>query len=332
MVYIDDKEKYLTKFVCLDYRLPQQVNPETGENVPSQVPTPGKQFRPLYDIPFMFEARECLRKKIIGKTVKVSVDYIQPKTENFPEKVGCTVTHDGQNVAELLIVKGLVTVVKYRMDDDQRASDYDSFLAAELKAQKMAKGLYSNKGDSGLVRIADLSTDLTKSKSFAPFLTRSTGARKEAVVEYVFPSSTKVKLYIPKENCLINLVLGGVNTPKPNDPAAAEAVQYAKHRVYQRDVHVEIETQDKVGNYIGALYYDKTHNLAVELVRNGLLACREYNTKQEFLIAETDAKNARKGTVGVCLLGFRVLIFPFTMTRYLERLATRRSPGHFQRR
>lgn len=247
----------------------------------------------------MFEARECLRKKIIGKTVKVSVDYIQPKTENFPEKVGCTVTHDGQNVAELLIVKGLVTVVKYRMDDDQRASDYDSFLAAELKAQKMAKGLYSNKGDSGLVRIADLSTDLTKSKSFAPFLTRST-ARKEAVVEYIFPSSTKVKLYIPKENCLINLVLGGVNTPKPNDPAAAEAVQYAKHRVYQRDVHVEIETQDKVGNYIGALYYDKTHNLAVELVRNGLLACREYNTKQEFLIAETDAKNARKGTVRVC--------------------------------
>ena len=31
----------------------------------------GRQFRPLYDIPYMFEAREFLRKKLIGKTVSV---------------------------------------------------------------------------------------------------------------------------------------------------------------------------------------------------------------------------------------------------------------------
>lgn len=31
-----------------------------------------KRFRPLYDIPYMFEAREFLRKKLIGK--KVSLD------------------------------------------------------------------------------------------------------------------------------------------------------------------------------------------------------------------------------------------------------------------
>lgn len=29
-----------------------------------------KRFRPLYDIPYMFEAREFLRKKLIGKKVK----------------------------------------------------------------------------------------------------------------------------------------------------------------------------------------------------------------------------------------------------------------------
>ena len=34
-------------------------------------------FRPLYDIPFMFEAREFLRKKLIGQNVHVTVDYIQ---------------------------------------------------------------------------------------------------------------------------------------------------------------------------------------------------------------------------------------------------------------
>ena len=51
-----------------------------------------KDFRPLYDIPWMFEAREFLRKKLIGKLVKVSVDYIQPAKDNFPEKTCCTVT------------------------------------------------------------------------------------------------------------------------------------------------------------------------------------------------------------------------------------------------
>lgn len=94
-------------FFC---RLEQQRNPETGEPMPSARETAagaqGRQFRSLYDIPFMFEARECLRKKLIGKPVKVSIDYIQPKTDNFPEKTCCTVlAADGSNVAEQLIIK-----------------------------------------------------------------------------------------------------------------------------------------------------------------------------------------------------------------------------------
>lgn len=30
--------------------------------------------RPLYDIPYMFEAREFLRKKLIGKKVRIETD------------------------------------------------------------------------------------------------------------------------------------------------------------------------------------------------------------------------------------------------------------------
>lgn len=33
-----------------------------------------KRFRPLYDIPYMFEAREFLRKKLIGKKVRDSAN------------------------------------------------------------------------------------------------------------------------------------------------------------------------------------------------------------------------------------------------------------------
>ena len=51
--------------------------------------------RPLYDVPYMFEAREFLRKKLIGKKVSVTVDYVQPPANNFPEKVCSTVTIGG---------------------------------------------------------------------------------------------------------------------------------------------------------------------------------------------------------------------------------------------
>ena len=68
---------------------PRKDKPVTGED--GKV-TRNKDFRPLYDIPWMFEAREFLRKKLIGKPVKVVVDYVQPAKDNYPEKTCCTVT------------------------------------------------------------------------------------------------------------------------------------------------------------------------------------------------------------------------------------------------
>ena len=75
------------KLFCID-RLPEGTERPKGS---------GSQFRPLYDIPFMFEAREFLRKKLIGQNVHITVDYIQPANTNvggqeFPEKTCSTVT------------------------------------------------------------------------------------------------------------------------------------------------------------------------------------------------------------------------------------------------
>merc|ERR1712055_416925 len=109
-----------------------------------------KGFKPLYDIPFMFEAREFLRKKLIGQNVQITADYIQPANTSasggeFPEKTCCTVTIGGVNVAEALVSKGLATVVRYAADNDQRSSKYDDLLAAEDKAMKSKKGMHQGK-------------------------------------------------------------------------------------------------------------------------------------------------------------------------------------------
>ena len=54
-----------------------------------------------------------------------------------------------RNMGEALVSKGLATVVRYRQDDDQRASDYDALLVAEQKAKAAQKGLHGKKDAEG---------------------------------------------------------------------------------------------------------------------------------------------------------------------------------------
>ncbi|KAI9533565.1 nuclease domain-containing protein [Dissostichus eleginoides] len=110
-----------------------------------------------------------------------------------------------RNIAEALVSKGLATCIRYRQDDDQRSSHYDELLAAEARAIKNGKGLHSKK-EAPIHRVADISGDTQKAKQFLPFLQRA--GRSEAVVEYVF-SGSRLKLYMPKETCLITFLLAG---------------------------------------------------------------------------------------------------------------------------
>ncbi|XP_076152364.1 staphylococcal nuclease domain-containing protein 1 [Alosa pseudoharengus] len=239
-----------------------------------------KRFRPLYDLPYMFEAREFMRKKLIGKKVNVTVDYIRAATETgtvpaFPERTCATVTIGGINIAEALVSKGLATVIRYRQDDDQRSSHYDELLAAEARAIKNAKGLHSKK-EVPIHRVADISGETQKAKQFLPFLQRA--GRSEAVVEYVF-SGSRLKLYMPKETCLITFLLAGIECPRGSrnipggiqvaEPFSEEAMLFTKELVLQREVEVEVESMDKAGNFIGWLHIDGA-NLSVALVENAL--------------------------------------------------------------
>uniref|UniRef100_A0A671LCW0 Staphylococcal nuclease domain-containing protein 1 n=1 Tax=Sinocyclocheilus anshuiensis TaxID=1608454 RepID=A0A671LCW0_9TELE len=242
-----------------------------------------KRFRPLYDIPYMFEAREFLRKKLIGKKVNVTVDYIRAATSAmetggipaFPERTCATVTIGGINIAEALVSKGLATVIRYRQDDDQRSSHYDELLAAEARAIKNGKGLHSKK-EVPIHRVADISGETQKAKQFLPFLQRA--GRSEAVVEYVF-SGSRLKLYMPKETCLITFLLAGIECPRGSrnmpggmqvaEPYSEEATIFTKELVLQREVEVEVESMDKAGNFIGWLHIEGV-NLSVALVDNAL--------------------------------------------------------------
>lgn len=215
-----------------------------------------KGFRPLYDIPFMYEAREYMRKKLIGRRVQVSVDYIQPASQTFPEKICCTVKNDGINIGEALVSKGLATVVRYKQDDDQRASDYDTLLAAEAKAQKAGKGLHGKEIPTH--HVIDITGDAAKAKQFLPYFQRA--GKLPAVVEFV-ASGSRLRVYVPREARLITLLLAGISCPRAGrnapgvtveaEPFGDEALAFTKDLCHQREVEIEVDSIDKAGNFIG---------------------------------------------------------------------------------
>uniref|UniRef100_A0A8C5JNI2 Staphylococcal nuclease domain-containing protein n=1 Tax=Junco hyemalis TaxID=40217 RepID=A0A8C5JNI2_JUNHY len=283
----------------------------TAKTLPLSRQDKNRKLRPLYDIPYMFEAREFLRKKLIGKKVNVSVDYIRPASSAtdtvpaFSERTCATVSIGGINIAEALVSKGLATVLRYRQDDDQRSAHYDELLAAEARAIKNGKGLHSKK-EVPIHRVADISGDTQKAKQFLPFLQRA--GRSEAVVEYVF-SGSRLKLFLPKETCLITFLLAGIECPRgarnvpgltqEGEPFSEEATLFTKELVLQREVEVEVESMDKAGNFIGWLHIEGV-NLSVALVEQALSRVHftaERSPYCKALLAAQDAAKQRKEKV-----------------------------------
>ncbi|CAD5126112.1 DgyrCDS14285 [Dimorphilus gyrociliatus] len=231
-----------------------------------------KKIKPLYDIPHMFEAREFLRKKLVGKRVKVSIDYIQPASNQFPEKTCCTVHIADINVAEALVSKGYATVVRYRQDDNQRAVCYDQLLTAENRAEKKNVGVHSKK-EYVPVRVQDLSGNVNASRQFYPSLQRA--GKTDALVEFV-ASGSRLRVYMPRNTCIATILLAGIECPKasrqnvPAEPFGEEALALIKEKVLQHDVQVAVESMDKGGNFIGYVYTLDGLNLSEYLVKNGL--------------------------------------------------------------
>ncbi|KAJ3120522.1 hypothetical protein HK098_004550 [Nowakowskiella sp. JEL0407] len=251
---------------------------------------------------YIVDAREFLRSKLIGKKVQVNIDYIKPAQGEFEERECATVKVGDVNIGEKLIAQGLAGLLKYKRDDDNRASNYDQLLAAEEAAIKGLLGIHSGK-EKEVEKIDDASENITQARKYFPSLQRL--GTVNGVVEFV-SSGSRFKVRIPSQRIKITLVLGGIRCPRAArpgeepEPFGQEALDYANRKVLQRDVEISIEGQDKVGGFIGTLLLTGRHNFAVLLAAAGFAEVHEYSAKQspyakELLQAGEEAKKARKG-------------------------------------
>ncbi|KAF9425874.1 hypothetical protein BGZ76_003048 [Entomortierella beljakovae] len=249
---------------------------------------------------FDYEAKEFLRKRLIGKHVRVTIDYVKPASDQFPEPTECATIKVGEvNVGEQLVLKGLADVIKSRED---RSQFYDQLLVAETKAKEEGKGKHSEK-EPPKYKWTDASENATKAKQFLPFLQRS--GRTQAIVEFV-ASGSRFRLIIPKESSKLTFVLGGIRCPRSArnpgekaEPFGAEALEFVSRRVQQREVEIEVESQDKTGGFIGTMWLNKTENVAAQLLSEGLATVHGYSADQSkhsglLYASERAAKEERK--------------------------------------
>ncbi|KAJ5280379.1 hypothetical protein N7478_005751 [Penicillium angulare] len=252
--------------------------------------------------PFAADAKEFLRKQVISKHVKVTVNGKKPANEGYEEREVATVLQGNTDVGLALVEAGYASVIRHRMDDDDRSPDYDSLLAAEADAQKEARGMWSPKPPKAK-QIVDYSENVQKAKLELGVLQRS--KRIPAVVDFV-KSGSRFTVIVPRENAKLTLVLSGIRAPRSargpseaGEPFGQEAHDLANRRCMQRDVEIDVETIDKVGGFIGTLYVNK-ENFTKILLEEGFATVHAYSAEKsghanEYFAAEERAKEGRKG-------------------------------------
>ncbi|KAM7532824.1 hypothetical protein Aperf_G00000129155 [Anoplocephala perfoliata] len=246
----------IRKFFFSSLRPPRYVAEEKERRPQQQAP-----IKPLYQIPWMYDAREFLRKRLIGKSVKVLVDYILPKLEgsSYDDRV-CATIMDGTNVGEALVLRGLATVMRYRNPLDSRARDYDALLKAEGIAEKRQVGLFEKKKEPRVHKIIEIGLNV-KSQSYLHTLQRR--EKVDALVEFVI-SASRFRVEIIAESLLCAISAFGIDVPRasrklpnqpeePGEPFGDEAREFARDLVMQRDVTFELTSVSNQGTFIGLI-------------------------------------------------------------------------------
>ncbi|KAI0453326.1 putative transcription factor [Xylaria acuta] len=254
------------------------------------------------EAPFRDEAKEYLRKKLIGKHVKVSVDGSKPATEEFEARDVATVTEKGKNINLALVQDGWCSVIRHRKDDTDRAPNYDELLAAQEEAKDQKKGIWSGKASKAKT-YTDASESVQKAKIQLSTLSRQ--KKVPGIVDFC-KAGSRFTILIPREGVKITMVLAGVRAPRAprsagekGEPFGQEALDLANRRCNQRDCEIDVYDIDKVGGFIGDLYISR-ESFAKLLVEEGLAQVHQYSAEKagnatELLAAEKRAKEGRKG-------------------------------------
>lgn len=254
------------------------------------------------------EAKEALRKMLIGKKVRVVPEYKKtfPPAEGQPAQeprvFASVLFNNDRNAGTVQLSEGLATLGMGGRGDE-RSVHYETMVEALEAAQAAKKGVHST-GEPPKTTITDLTKPEARdrAKRFLSALQRQ--GRTRGIVQFI-PNGTRFKLLIPKENCVVSFACVGMRCPMcarrdtgvAGEPFGDEALAFARNLCFQRDVDIEVETMDKNGNFLGSLFLVDKRNYGVLLIEAGLAKLVQPMADRsacaaEYNVAESAAKKA----------------------------------------
>jgi staphylococcal nuclease domain-containing protein 1 len=267
------------------------------------------------DQPWAFQAKEYLRKILVGRKIRCEYDYSKITQKDDRQMNFYTVYHTVDNqknkdfgsekcVNVELCLNGYANLSPVKKTEIGKPSkEYEEMKKAEDEAKTKQLGLHSKKIPP-IPNYSDLiSAQKLKKKEFIPFLVGLSDSK--CVVDYCF-SGFKYKLRVDEKQVMIPFGLIGIKTfvkDKNNtdlfDKYYKMALDYVNDTILQRDGLCEIEQADKVGNYFGHFFFNNK-NFSVDLVSKGLAVINEQNSNNikyidELRKAEKVAKEKKLG-------------------------------------
>ncbi|GMM35563.1 hypothetical protein DASC09_028880 [Saccharomycopsis crataegensis] len=249
--------------------------------------------------PFVPFAKEFARKKLIGKHVKLTVDGVREKSEQYDERPLVSITlSDGGDLSEQIVKAGWASVIRHRRGDDNRSQNWD--ILVELEKTAAEKKIGMNGKLPPAEKIVDASENAGRAKTYlATFANRS---KINAVVDYV-SAPHRLRLILPKEGVKLVLVLGGLTNKASKDTGLSKAaLDYVTKKTLQRDVVIDIYNVDKIGGFIGNLYLPgQKAPLQYNLLSQGFYEIHDYSIDQtKFADQLWDAQEeAQKQKLGI---------------------------------
>lgn len=247
-------------------------------------PRPATRARPAE--PWGQEAKEFLRRRLIGREVNVRIDYSREVVSHADQNtkpqeskmlfgtVKYKENKQGQemitNVAELMLAQGLASIVRHGADDERSPCFVDLGKAEETGKARL-KGLHSKKLTPE-VRFNDLTIQgsASKARQHLPFLQRA--GKMSGVCEYVL-SGSRLKIFVPKESALIIMSPNGVKCPGKDEDFSREALLFTRSTFLQRDVNIVVENIDRSGAFLGritTMCRNTPFDLGIGLLESGL--------------------------------------------------------------
>ncbi|KAK9827311.1 hypothetical protein WJX81_003519 [Elliptochloris bilobata] len=256
------------------------------------------------------EAKEFLRSRLIGREVSVVMEYTRkvggaPGPESLPgagpertlvfgavflpradgKDSGDKGAPAQDNVAKMLLIRGLATAAKHR-SDDERSAHYEELLEAEQEAIKGKKALHGARQPPPN-NVRQLSAKAAS--DYLPFV-RSDRHKGPvtAVVDFVI-AGHRLKVVLKRDPVQLPFALAGVRTPlraqqasagRPatqDEPHCHEALALTRRLVLQREVELDVEAVDRGGTFLGSLRTTgaKPINLGLALLEAGLAQLSE---------------------------------------------------------